>query len=113
MMCPAIDNPASCKLSIVIHFLHTKSINAVEIRRELCSDYGQNAISEGTVREWCRMFTNGWTDVHDEELTGRPSAVYNDLVQSVDQQFVKDSASQFQIFHVNFHKLPALYSTRL
>jgi hypothetical protein len=24
-------------------------------------------MSEGTVRQWCRMFEDGWTDVHDEE----------------------------------------------
>jgi hypothetical protein len=31
-------------------------------------------------------------DVHDEEQSGRPSVVSNDIVQSVDQKFVKDGA---------------------
>jgi hypothetical protein len=35
-MCPEIDNPASCEICVVIHFLHTKIIGAVEIQRELC-----------------------------------------------------------------------------
>jgi hypothetical protein len=47
--------------------------------------YGQNVMSEGTVRQWCRTFIDGRTKVHDEEQCGRPSVVSDDLVQSVDQ----------------------------
>jgi hypothetical protein len=32
------------------------------------------------------MFKYGRTDVHDEERSGRPSVVSDDLVQSVDQK---------------------------
>jgi hypothetical protein len=32
------------------------------------------------------MFKNGRTNVHDEERSGRPSLVSDDLVQSVDQK---------------------------
>jgi hypothetical protein len=42
MMCPAIDNPASCEMFFVICFLHAKNINAAEINCELCAVYGQN-----------------------------------------------------------------------
>jgi hypothetical protein len=52
----AIDNPASCEIGAVIRFLHAKNISAEEIHRELCGVYGQNVMSEGTVRQWCRMF---------------------------------------------------------
>jgi hypothetical protein len=48
--------------------------------------YGQNVMSEGTVRQWCRMFKDERTNVHDEERSGRPSVVSDDLVQSVDQK---------------------------
>jgi hypothetical protein len=59
-MCPAIDNPASCKICAVIHFLHAKNMNAAEIHCELrAAVYGQNVISEGTLRQWCRMFKDG------------------------------------------------------
>jgi hypothetical protein len=30
-----------------------------EIHLELRAAYGQNVISEGTVRQWCRMFKGG------------------------------------------------------
>jgi hypothetical protein len=55
-MCHVIDNLVSFEIRTVIHFLHTKNITAVEIHRELCMVYGQNVMSEGTVRLWCRMF---------------------------------------------------------
>jgi hypothetical protein len=58
-MCPATDSPASCEILAVIHFLHTKNMSATEIHRELCAVYGQNVMSEGTVRQWCRMFKDG------------------------------------------------------
>jgi hypothetical protein len=59
MMCPAIDSPASCEICAVIHFLPAKNMNAVEIHHELCTVYGQNVTSEGTVRQRCRMFKDG------------------------------------------------------
>jgi hypothetical protein len=43
-------------------------------------------MSEGTVRQWCRMFKDGRTNVHDEEQRGQPSVVSDDLVKSVDQK---------------------------
>jgi hypothetical protein len=43
-------------------------------------------MSEGTVRQWCRVFKDGRTNVHDEDRSGRPSVVSEDLVQSVDQK---------------------------
>jgi hypothetical protein len=43
-------------------------------------------MSEGTERQWCRMFEDGRTNVHDEERSGRPSVMSDDLVQSVHQK---------------------------
>jgi transposase len=54
-----------------------------EIHHKSCAVvYGQNVMSEGTVRQWCRMFKDGRTDVHDEQRSGWPSVVNDDLVQS-------------------------------
>jgi hypothetical protein len=58
-MYPAVDNPASCEIRAVILFLHAKNVSAVEIHRELWVVYGQTAVSQGTVRQWCRMFKDG------------------------------------------------------
>jgi transposase len=43
-------------------------------------------MSEVTVRYWRRMFKDGRINVHDEERSGRPSVVSEDLVRSVDQK---------------------------
>jgi hypothetical protein len=83
---PAIDNPVSCEIRDIIHFLHAKNMSAAEIHCELCAVYGQNVMSEGTVRLWCVMFKDGRTDIHNEEPSARPSVVSDDLVQSVDQK---------------------------
>jgi hypothetical protein len=48
MMCPAVDNPTSCEICVIICFLCTKSVSSVEIYHELCAVYGQNVMSEGT-----------------------------------------------------------------
>jgi hypothetical protein len=59
MMCPAIDNPTSCKIRAIIRFLHSKNMSGAEIHRELgAAVYGQNVMNEGTVRQWRRMFKN-------------------------------------------------------
>jgi hypothetical protein len=83
---PAIYNPASCKINAVIHFLHTKNVSAVEIYCESCTVYGQNVMTEGNVRQWCRMLKDGWTYVYDKEGGDWPSVVSDKLVQSVDQK---------------------------
>jgi hypothetical protein len=41
-------------------------LSTAEIHHDLCTVYGQNVISEGTVRQWGRMFKDGRTNVHDE-----------------------------------------------
>jgi hypothetical protein len=51
MTYPAIDNPASCEIRAVFRFLQIKNTSAAQIHRELCAVYGQNIMSEGTVRQ--------------------------------------------------------------
>jgi hypothetical protein len=72
MMCHAIDNPASREIGAVIRFLHAKNMSAAEINRELCvAVYGQIVMTEGTARQWCGMFKDGLTNVHDKvEVVG-------------------------------------------
>jgi transposase len=73
-----IDNPTSCEIHAVIHFIYAKSMSAEEIHRELCSAvYDQNVTSEGTVRQWCRVFKEGRTNLHDEGRSDRP-AIYSE-----------------------------------
>ena len=76
--------PASCEVRAAIRFLHAEGQSADEIHRRLCRVYSDNVMSESCVREWCRKFRDGRTDVHDEGGQGRHSIVTDELVQKVD-----------------------------
>jgi hypothetical protein len=76
-----IAAPASCKVRSVIRFLHAKGQSVTEIHRRLCRVYSDNVMSDSCVREWCRKFRDGSTDVHDGGQ-GRYSVVTNELVQN-------------------------------
>jgi hypothetical protein len=55
-MCPVIDNPASCEVRAVIRFIEAKNLIGAEPHHELwAAVYGQNMMSEGTVKLWCKM----------------------------------------------------------
>jgi hypothetical protein len=47
--------------------------------------YGPNIIGERTVRQRCRIFKDGRTNVHDEKRRDRPSVLTDDLIQIVDK----------------------------
>jgi len=76
---------ACCEVRAVICFLHTEGQSAAEIHHRLCHVYGDNVMGDICVREWCRKFRDGRTDVHDEGGQGQHSIVIDELVQKVDQ----------------------------
>jgi hypothetical protein len=82
MMCPVTDNPAGSKICAATRFLPV-SMSAAKIHHELCAVYGRNVMSEGAVRQWCRMFRDGQTNVCNVEQSGQPFVVSDDYVQSV------------------------------
>jgi hypothetical protein len=57
-MHPAIDNLPVAEF-MVNHFLNAKNMSAPEIHCALCVVCSQNVMSEGTIRQWCRMFKDG------------------------------------------------------
>jgi len=52
--------------------------------------YGDNAMSDGMVRKWVRMFNERRENVQDEERSGRPSSVNDDLVRKVNERVRDD-----------------------
>lgn len=81
-----IENPADCEIRAVIRFLNAKGVKAAEIHRQISEVYGEKTMSDGMVRKWVRAFKDGRTNVHDEERSGRPSVITEDLVQTVDEK---------------------------
>ena len=82
-MCAAIENPASCKVHLVIRFLLVENHKPIEIHQQLCKVYGNEVMSEAGVRRWCIIFKNDRTNVHDEERSGQPTIVTDELVAKI------------------------------
>lgn len=73
---------ARCEIRAVIRFLNAKRILPTEIHRQLMEVYGKKCISVQHVRKWCREFSEGCIEIHDEDRSGRPS-VSDEIVQKV------------------------------
>jgi transposase len=78
--------PISYEVCAVIRFLHAEGQSVAEIHRRLCRAYGANVMSDSCVREWCRKFRDGRTDVHEEGAQGRHSIVTDELIHKVIRQ---------------------------
>ena len=72
--------------------------------------YGDNAMSDGMVRKWVRMFNEGRENVHDEARSGRPSMVNDDYVCK-DNESVRDDR-RFTISNL-FLQFPQMSRTLL
>jgi hypothetical protein len=81
-----IENSASCEMRSMIKFLNAKNVRRVEIYRQVCEVYGENAVSDRMVRRCCRMFSEGRTNVHDDDRSGCPSLVTADLLDQVNEK---------------------------
>ena len=82
-----ISNPADCEVRGVIRFLQAENVRSSEIHGSLVAVYGEHVMNAASVRKWCTMFTNGRTDVHDAERSGRPSVITDALKRKVNRIF--------------------------
>jgi hypothetical protein len=87
-------------------------MSAAEIHCELCAVYGQNVMSEGTVRQWCRMIKDGRTNVHDEQRSGQPYVMSDQLVQSERRRFTILEVS-YELPHISHTLLYDIIVVRL
>ena len=71
------------------------------IHHQICQVYSDNAMSDGMVRKWARMFNEGRENVHDEARSGRLSLVNDDLVRKVNER-VRDDR-RFTISDLSLH----------
>ena len=85
-MFKTIEGAADCEIRSVIRFLKARNVLRSEIHHQICQVYGDNAISDGMVRNWVRMFNEGRENVHDEARSGRPSLVNDDLVRKFNER---------------------------
>ena len=80
---------ARCEVRAVIRFLNTKGVKPIQIHRQLTEVYGESCMDVKNVRKWCREFTAGHTEIHDEERSGRPS-ISDEIVAKVEQIMRQD-----------------------
>jgi len=96
-----IEGAADCEIRSVIRFLNARNVLPNEIHHQICHVYGGNAMSDGMVRKWFRMFNEGRENVHDEARSGRPSLVNDDLARNVNER-VRDDR-RFKISDLSQH----------
>jgi len=78
-MFKTIEGAADCEMRSIIRFLNARNVLPSEIHHQICQVY------DGMVRKWVQMFNEGRENVHDEEQSGLPSSVNDDLVRKVDE----------------------------
>jgi len=96
-----IEGAADCEIRSVIRFLNAGNVLPSEIHHQICQVYGDNAMSDGMVRKWVRMFNEGRENVYDEARSGRPSLVNDDLLLNVSER-VRDDR-RFTISGLSLH----------
>jgi len=82
-MAAPIQSLAKCEVRSVIRFLKANGERPAEIHKQIIAVYG-NVTNRQNVRKWCHEFSEGRTDVHDEQRNGRPSLIsYAPLQETV------------------------------
>jgi len=100
-MFKTIEGAADCEIRSVIRFLNARNVLPSEIHHQISQVYGDNAMSDGMVRKWVRMFNEGRENLHDEARSAHPSLVNDDLVRKVNEG-VRD-VRRFTISDLSLH----------
>jgi len=77
----------------------------IEIHWQLCKVYGNEVMSEGGVRQWCIVFKNDRTNVHDEERSGRPTIVTDELVTKINEKIHENRRFTITEFSLGFPQI--------
>jgi len=109
IMFKKIENPTTCEMWSVIHFLNAKNMTPAQIR-QLCVVYGEHATSISVVQRWVQLFNVGCKNVHNDPWSGQLSVVNEDLVSAVEEK-VRENR-QFTITSLSLH-FPQISWSRL
>lgn len=104
-MAAPIENPAKCEVRSVIRFLNAQKVKPIEIYRQIKNVYGDNVMNESSVRNWCIMFNQGRTSVHDEDRSGRPSLVTEELKGKVEEKIQETRRFTLSTLHESFPQI--------
>jgi hypothetical protein len=82
-MAAPIQSPVKCEVPSVISFLNAKSEGRAEIHKQIVAVHG-NVMNGQNVTKWCHEFSERRTDVHDEQRSGRPSLISDNLLEETE-----------------------------
>jgi hypothetical protein len=71
---------AKCEVRSVMRFLNAKGERPAEIYKQIVVVYG-NVMNRQNMTKWYRKFSEGRTDVHDEQRSGMPPLISDDVLQ--------------------------------
>jgi transposase len=108
-MAARIQSPAKSEMLSVIRFLNAKGERPAEIHKQIVAVYG-NVMNRQNVTKWCREFSEGRTDVHDERRSGRPSLISDDLHQEIEGEIRVNRRVTIRELH---HIIPVVSKTTI
>ncbi|GFT58095.1 histone-lysine N-methyltransferase SETMAR [Trichonephila clavipes] len=62
-------------------------------------------MSDSMVRKWVRQFNEGRSEVHDEERSGRPSFITEELVHAIDEKIKENRKFTFSALAMEFPQI--------
>ncbi|GFX80267.1 HTH_48 domain-containing protein [Trichonephila clavipes] len=95
-----IESPDKCEIRFVIRFLTTRNMSASDIHRLITEVYGTEEMSDSKARKWVRKSKDGRTNIHNEDHSGQPSVITDDLIQAVETKIRENRR-----FMINTHSL--------
>jgi transposase len=102
-----IQSHAKCEVRSVIRFLKAKGERQVEIHKHIFAVYG-DVMNRLNVTKWCRELSERRTDVHDEQRSGRPSLISDDLFQKIEGEIRANRRGTISELH---HIIPEVSQT--
>jgi hypothetical protein len=82
-MAALIQSPTKREVHPVIQFLSAKGERPAEIHKQIVTVSG-DVMNRQNVMKWCREFSEGRTDVYNEQRSSRPSLIYDNLLQETE-----------------------------
>jgi hypothetical protein len=102
-MAAPIQSPAKREVRSVIRFLSAKGEHPAEIHKQTVVVYG-DVMNQQNVMKWCREFSKGKTDVHDEQRSGRSSLSLMTFFRKLKEKFVQIGVGQYKSLITSFPK---------
>jgi transposase len=106
-MSAPIQSPAKCDVRSVVRFLNAKRERPAEIHKQTVTVCG-DVMNRQNVTKWCREFSEGRTDVHDEQRSGRPSLISDVLLQKMEGELRANRRGTIRELH---HTIPQMSKT--